>query len=559
MIILSASALFAQERIAQFDNLLLKVTENGDLASLVKQQQSIYDNLDSTKIKTGFLADRSILFSNLHNYDGRSKTKLSSKNGLRQISFELGKMRLNNKPLKHFDEIERLYDPQKKVIPISIINFRYNEIKENAERDGLLINSNNKLIENNSKTESPYETKNVFAAAPIIEHTYLGRSVRFKIAQSAYLTNLREKFRVEINFGDGSGFRQLDFDREINISYTSVGIKIISVRMIASNSAELISSSKFEVFSVNSVAPAATNIEVTATIPYSGVTAAGTAYLFKSPKTTEILNPIIIAEGFDISNSLFGDELYAFLNQEGLAECLLNNGYDLFILNYTDSKTYIQANAMLLAQLIKKINTDYKVGDNGNIVMGASMGGLVARYALRYMENNEGALGQHETRLFISFDGPQKGANVPMGDQFWIDFFASQSPDAAEKIGQLNSIAAQQLLVYHHLSFPYPNQYRSVFTNELSSLGYPQKCRKIAISNGAGNGIGQPYNPGAPLVEWYFRHWKVDVDGNSWAVPNVVNHAQRHRFPRTMTCKPIDFFRTKFQDAGQPKTIQYIR
>src|SRR5690606_13123572 len=49
-----------------------------------------------------------------------------------------------------------------------------------------------------------------------------------------------------------------------------------------------------------------------------------------------------------------------------------------------------------------------------NVVLGQSMGGVIARWALRDMEDK----GQnHQTRLFISYDAPHQGANVPQGYQ----------------------------------------------------------------------------------------------------------------------------------------------
>lgn len=42
------------------------------------------------------------------------------------------------------------------------------------------------------------------------------------------------------------------------------------------------------------------------------------------------------------------------------------------------------------------------------------MGGLVARVALRQMENDGQA---HHTSHYISFDSPHNGANVPLGLQ----------------------------------------------------------------------------------------------------------------------------------------------
>ena len=52
--------------------------------------------------------------------------------------------------------------------------------------------------------------------------------------------------------------------------------------------------------------------------------------------------------------------------------------------------------------------------------MGYSMGGLVARYALAYMEDRNI---NHDTRLYISVDTPHQGANVPVGLQAMFKHF----------------------------------------------------------------------------------------------------------------------------------------
>ncbi len=276
------------------------------------------------------------------------------------------------------------------------------------------------------------------------------------------------------------------------------------------------------------------SVVITADIPYNDILASGTAYIYQSPSnfdlgdTKKVRNPIILLEGLDLDNSRNSNELYDILNQQKLAECLLNNGYDLILLNFKDSKLYIQSNAFMFVKLMEIINDSLKVGQNGDIVIGASTGGVVARYGLAYMEKNNV---EHQTRLFSTFDTPHKGANIPLGDQYFIDFFAALSPDAKKKIGGLNSTAPRQLLVYHHLVFPVGNKDvlyienphstsdRNTLIEELNILGYPKKCRKVAISNGSGYGLSQPFAPQDQLIRW---HAPSAIIGDTWAVPNLT-------------------------------------
>ena len=87
--------------------------------------------------------------------------------------------------------------------------------------------------------------------------------------------------------------------------------------------------------------------------------------------------------------------------------------FDIVYLKYNNGVDDIWRNAQLFKEVIQWVNTN-KQGNNQNIVMGVSMGGLVARIALRQMEI---AGANHQKWKYISVDSPHKGANVPIGIQ----------------------------------------------------------------------------------------------------------------------------------------------
>ena len=104
---------------------------------------------------------------------------------------------------------------------------------------------------------------------------------------------------------------------------------------------------------------------------------------------------------------------------------------------------------MILVQLMNQINAQ-KVGTAKNVVIGPSMGGLISRYALRYMEQNSL---NHDARLYLSFDSPHLGANVPLGFQHLFNYMAF---GALEDVtmqgivnGMLKSPAAREMLLDH--------------------------------------------------------------------------------------------------------------
>lgn len=235
--------------------------------------------------------------------------------------------------------------------------------------------------------------------------------------------------------------------------------------------------------------------------------------------------PIIIIDGFDPEDNRKIDpqspnynkdsksvkELMAYDHdnnfdtpKKDLIEKLNNLGYDVVIVNHPVNKAngidggsdYIERNAFTLISLIRHINAT-KQGNDPNVIIGPSMGGLISRYALAYMEKKLAETGDntkwnHETRLWVSFDSPHQGANIPIGVQKGIEYFADKlfNEGAKEFIDdQLSRPATKQMLVNHYknnTSLPVgaPN-FRNRFQNDLDNLGMPQNLRKISLINGS--------------------------------------------------------------------------
>lgn len=260
--------------------------------------------------------------------------------------------------------------------------------------------------------------------------------------------------------------------------------------------------------------------------------------------------PIILIDGFDPGDTRTISGLYGLLDFNGsqgdqnLGDLVRAEGFDVVVLNFpsyfrlsdntllniddaTDTNAdtiideadypgstlvnggadFIERNSMLLVDLINTLNAD-KVGDEDLVIIGPSMGGLISRFALNYMENNSQ---DHETRLWISFDAPHLGANVPLGFQHQFNFLGFGLGEDLNIValqgvvdGLLKSPAAKQLLVDHFEShllsgsdvefdptklLPEAHPYRDVFLNNIG--GYPQNTRNVSMINGSG--IGSPY------------------------------------------------------------------
>jgi hypothetical protein len=190
------------------------------------------------------------------------------------------------------------------------------------------------------------------------------------------------------------------------------------------------------------------------------------------------------------------------------------------VLDFTESTEYIQRNAFVLVDLLHRVQT--AIGTDEYPLVGASMGGLVARYALAWMEANADP---HYVRNFVSFDVPHAGANIPLGIQYWLDFFADQSTEAAALLARLDTPAARQMLLYHHTTpagaTGEADALRGTFESELAALGeYPSLTRRVALANGSGTGLNQGFDAGGQIIFYEYDSFLVNVRGNVWAVPN---------------------------------------
>jgi hypothetical protein len=269
----------------------------------------------------------------------------------------------------------------------------------------------------------------------------------------------------------------------------------------------------------------------------------------------KLLKPIIIMDGFDPQDenkyfNIYEENLsYGDINNKiRLGDELRDKGYDVIILNFPklgsdiegmpnkvprlvkvngssqlidkldrDGGTdYMERNAFILVKLIQEVNATLQANSSAEklVVIGPSMGGQISRYALAYMEK-QNSLGvpdmNHNTRLFLSFDSPNDGANIPIALQQNLYFFGFIGQNEAAKKNyreRLNSIAARQLLIEQNDGLNSTANFHQTFFNNIrngglpNSGGYPINLRKVTLLNGAGNS-SQTYSPGVEVLNMH--------------------------------------------------------
>jgi hypothetical protein len=287
--------------------------------------------------------------------------------------------------------------------------------------------------------------------------------------------------------------------------------------------------------------------------------------VFYAASDKVLRKPVFILDGFDpgdnrlIENSDYPipDEdkksIYSMMNYkvgedpENLVATLNDLGYDVIICNFPKNvyaqvevcfingsvcntidfyldggADYVERNGLAFASLLQEINKELVANNSEEslVVLGPSMGGIISRYALAYMEKKQAEtnddIWDHNTRLWVSMDAPHLGATIPMGIQSLIYLLKDKASTANDLYeNSLKSVTAQQFLINQHkkgssssyldnnyrdarvkeqgyaddAGSPFFKQfYKNLYTNGLEgSNGFPMHTRNLAIVNGTGD------------------------------------------------------------------------
>lgn len=501
-------------------------------------QDKTYDLLKN-KTQTNILYDRVYSISDATHLKSEGITT----NNFLQVYHEIQRADFGNR-LPKLETIKEVANNGfvNKQIPLSILITDFETIKKSEiENRNVYLNSNNQM-EIKSEIDSPFEKHSINFIGALLQKSKTNK-VDFILKNNLiFNTTSRTISSISVSSNDTNNWKTIAIDQSFQINFTKNGNQTIHFKMMLSTGETVEQSISFDIdcpsiaqtkkttqaFSTNTINT------IAATIPYQGYGETqgflGQAEYQIFPDTVDgvLDKPIFLLDGFDPGDSRNIAGIYSLLNYgttgQNLGDIVRAQGYDVIILNfptYTRTGTttvvdggvdYIQRNAMILVELINQINAQ-KVGTAQNVVIGPSMGGLISRYALRYMEQNSI---NHDTRLYISFDSPHLGANVPIGFQHLFNYMGFgpvgdvtlqslvngmlKSPAGREMLidqfeGHLNSTLSAPSNTYEFVTTPTsalqpvgcPN-YRNAFQTELNTMGFPTTTRNVSIANGAGNG-----------------------------------------------------------------------
>ncbi len=496
------------------------------------QNQEHKFDLLKDKTQTKILYDRVFGISNATNLDNKPVSSLFFK----QVYHEIQRADFLNRLQKYdyLKEQSNLGFAENKV-PLSVL------ITEFESRNKVAIENHNFYLDANGQwnvasISDAFDKHNLALLAPLLD-SFTSKVVTFILKDNLIFNTTNKSIqKITADFNDGKGFRILTVNHAIKVEFLNAGKQKIQFRIQLSNGEIIDQFFTFQAGIVESTNSKNSKIpqdittvnSISSTIPYQGY---GETQAFLGQGEYEIFpdvvngildKPIFLLDAFDPGDARKIPTIYSLMNYgttgSNLADDLRAQGFDIIILNFPTytrlgSTTvidggvdYIQRNAMILVELINQINA-LKVGIEKNVVIGPSMGGLIARYGLRYMETHSL---NHDTRLYISFDAPHLGANVPIGFQHLFNYMGYgplgdvtlqglvdgmlKSPAGREMLidqfeGHLQSGSAFEFNTSAASLLPIgcPN-YRIPFQNELNTMGFPLTTRNVAIANGSGNG-----------------------------------------------------------------------
>lgn len=547
--------------------------------------------LDLSGIKTGLLLNQSFFIKQEIEYyrqisNGDNIKTIDAHTWL-SIYQRLRKAQIRSNEIKFpgidtFVSANRDVNTKTNIVPIGVFNIEGTLLTEQQ----VLENEIKKGTGEKANSES-YENIR-FIGASVLQEDVFQSNIQFRVSPSLFFDNgLRSIKDLEINLGDGKGFRKLELRNQlIDHQFLTTGKHSIQIRLHTDlrsytfesiiNVKQLERKAPFKEFSIVSK-PVVTDTTVYANTPGARVAAVPGANIRIVLGCDGVFNkPFIIAEGLDMGEDKSLDDLEALwaVGDNGPMQPYLKNGFDLVFVDYHSSRDYIQNNAQVLKNVIREINNT-KVGTNDLIVMGVSMGGLIARYAIRQMETQSEA---HHVSHMICFDSPHQGSNIPVGiTQFYWETPAdvmqnlvllALSPSLYNKYTAFTSPASRQMMMHWGSAanvgvgqrHPEYDQLRTEL-NAMGNGGYPVSCRNIAMINGSMNAsdrrIFDNFAYGDRILLGWVpglrRNTMVDVHTNSINQDNQVMRVSVIQAPPFLPT-----FYTRTRNFNSPTNIDFL-
>lgn len=505
--------------------------QTSSLLNVKAELDAMFAGLDKTKVPTGFLWDTAVNLIEADDYDGSLLTDSNyvSLPIMGDMLQSINSASVGADTICVHAALSRIQRNSSSQSPMVGILFQtYNYIVANALSDNL-INYSAGVVSDayvNGIWQNPYGEEVLFGSA-IGNDGVVSQNATFTITNIDSLS-MQTFQSIEFDPGDGNDFRPVSMGGTIVVSYPREGkveakIKVLVGGQLYQSHSRLVVKNAD---SHNGITPDSMPLEITA--DYEGRTYK--AAVTFSPGVFFNKRPLIVSEGFDpwriTQKKTTKHDYSGFTDLTDIPSWLISN-YDVFYIDWYDYGADIRANAEVLKAVIRWVNSMNQSGQP-NVVLGQSMGGLIARYALRDMELTPEPHEPHNTTLFISHDVPYLGANVSPGllYTYWdlrniandvkgiFSWFPKVSGIANEllRIGTYTSVK-QMLPLYMDSEWHYDNTAYMQLQQKLNAMGFPKgdsankQVENISIVNGGYSSNGNPslYNNGETILHVFYE------------------------------------------------------
>jgi hypothetical protein len=540
----------------------------------------VFGALESNRVTTGLLVDYGFDFTDPKIYNG--SVLVDSTLMEQGIYSELYKTIFTSKFNSNAGSLihPSVYDSlcyiarQKEVITLSGLLFKYNAIDPNAQANGKMQTVNGQLKDKyvSGVWQNPYQEFNTIAISPsTINYNLTYCSV--VLPSNLFVTNRSSEISsIQFDAADGLGYRTIQYNTPVSLNYADTGWKRWVFKITMTSGQQLFSHSKVHFSNTSNAAgsggAAARGVAdrratITATEQFNGAFGVADIVISYHNVNDQVLRkPLIVAEGFDPGWITSPEEPEGENSFQGFVTSVIRSGsntlrnlitnspsqYDLVYVNWRNGTDWLQRNELVLEAVIRWVNAN-KQPLNGviqpNVVLGSSMGGVIARMALGRMDrgggqNGTGGYAAHQTGLYVSLDAPHQGANVPLGYQAAARhatrmYISTGGLAVAVEIIQLlrngpspllnlllaDQPASRQMLTNRiDIFYNQTNATNQQFLQELrTQWAYPNpnntvgNVRNIAISNGSECAIDQEFAAGSSLL-YHYRSTKTRFIGD---------------------------------------------
>lgn len=480
--------------------ILIDSLKNATSAMEVREE-FLLDSLERQYQKHGYIREYCVEFSNLDFYN---KTSVCDSNLINRDTFynlmismsTIQRDAANWTPEDVFCEQSQLNSPSE--CAVSILQYMYIQLKDNAIKDNLVKLKGNYLkdVYVDGVHQNPYDDAVLFTFLP--SDTLFFNDVTFSFPSTIHKYNFKPT--IEFDADDGRGYQTINNATRLVVNYSS-GIHHLKMRTKYNGNTYY---GHCHIRTVQK--PDGTRGDNMDSKPINVGEVKGYLTLLKKP-ISKPTRPLLIVEGFDPNFSNNEGEIKANLKQYGDLGSIsmlddtrydaILKSFDVYYLDFEDCTKSIKENAKLFEEALDRINSVRDTTGYAPIVLGSSMGGLIARYGLRDMELRGK---KHNVGTLICQDTPNLGANIPLGILYAANGllkiynrYVQRYYDIDDKINLLREYVYSQSareMLYNFVdeNGNIDNTVHEAFVRELHEMGYPKgddgTLRCLAISNG---------------------------------------------------------------------------